>query len=45
MLAQQWRYVNLAGNSFCILFPAKGIVSIFVNVAVSWVIFFVVYKE
>ena len=24
---QQWRYVNLARNSFYILFPAKGVVS------------------
>jgi len=26
-LTQQWWHVNLTRNSFCILFPAKGIVS------------------
>ena len=26
-LTQQWRYLNLARNSFCILFSAKGFVS------------------
>jgi len=25
-LTKQWRYLNLTGNSFCILFLAKGIV-------------------
>jgi len=26
-LTQQWRYLNLTGNNFYILFPAKGLVS------------------
>jgi len=26
-LAQQWRHLNVTRNSFCILFPAKGIMS------------------
>jgi len=27
MLTQQWQHLDLAGNSFYILFPAKGVVS------------------
>jgi len=27
MLREKWQYQNLTRNSFCILFPAKGVVS------------------